>query len=316
MRIKYYKLPYVDRSLKLKLKTSLAYIYSYSQIGHIITFIHSLISKKWNFKYKVSICLIFKDEAPFLKEWIEYHLLIGVDHFYLFNNNSTDNYKEILAPYQDKGIITLIEWPKLYSQSEAYKYCHKIASRETQWLGFIDIDEFVNLNVLFGNDIKLLLNKYNSYPGINLYWRIFGTSGLSKENYSKPVIEQYTQCWPWLVNVGKCFINNNWNFKFIWHHYSKAKFLGLTIFLVNDEKIFTPYSEVIPLTNYNPKIYINHYYTKSVESFKYKIYHKTDVLSRKNEDLKRKNEINYYEQNCSCRDFSIQRWLFALKERL
>ena len=28
-------------------------------------------------KYRISLCLIFKDEAPFLKEWIDYHLTIG-----------------------------------------------------------------------------------------------------------------------------------------------------------------------------------------------------------------------------------------------
>ena len=54
-------------------------------------------------RYKTAICLIFKDEAPFLQEWIEYHHLIGIEHFYLYNNNSTDNYEEVLKPYIDKG---------------------------------------------------------------------------------------------------------------------------------------------------------------------------------------------------------------------
>ena len=44
--------------------------------------------------YNVSACAIFQNEAPYLKEWIEYHRLIGVEHFYLYNNGSTDNYDE------------------------------------------------------------------------------------------------------------------------------------------------------------------------------------------------------------------------------
>lgn len=49
-------------------------------------------------KYRVSLCLIFKNEAPFLKEWLDYHLTIGVDHFYLYNNNSDDDFKRVLRP--------------------------------------------------------------------------------------------------------------------------------------------------------------------------------------------------------------------------
>ena len=37
-------------------------------------------------KYTVAVCAIFKNESVFLKEWLEYHLLIGVEHFYLYNN--------------------------------------------------------------------------------------------------------------------------------------------------------------------------------------------------------------------------------------
>ena len=39
-------------------------------------------------KYNVAVCAIFKNEAPYLKEWIEFNHLVGVEHFYLYNNNS------------------------------------------------------------------------------------------------------------------------------------------------------------------------------------------------------------------------------------
>ena len=79
---------------------------------------------KRKMKYRISLCLIFKNEAPFLKEWLDYHLAIGIDHFYLYNNNSDDNYMVIVKPYVDKGIVTLIEWPEPYSQFKCYKHCY------------------------------------------------------------------------------------------------------------------------------------------------------------------------------------------------
>lgn len=38
----------------------------------------------------LSIGAIFKDEAPYLAEWIEFHRLVGVEHFFLYDNLSTD----------------------------------------------------------------------------------------------------------------------------------------------------------------------------------------------------------------------------------
>jgi len=38
----------------------------------------------------LSICAIFKDEAPYLPEWIEFHRLVGVERFFLYDNGSGD----------------------------------------------------------------------------------------------------------------------------------------------------------------------------------------------------------------------------------
>lgn len=56
-------------------------------------------------KYYLAICAISKDEGPYLKEWVEWHLKQGVEKFYIYDNESTDCTKEILAPYIDNGIV-------------------------------------------------------------------------------------------------------------------------------------------------------------------------------------------------------------------
>ena len=94
-------------------------------------------------KYNVSICAIFKNEAPYLKEWIEFNNIVGVDHFYMYNNNSEDDYEAVLKPYIKSGLVTLIDWPQNQKQMECYQTCIKDFSGETKWLGFIDIDEFI-----------------------------------------------------------------------------------------------------------------------------------------------------------------------------
>ena len=39
---------------------------------------------------KIAICAIFKDEAPYLLEWLAFHRMIGVDLFVLYDNGSND----------------------------------------------------------------------------------------------------------------------------------------------------------------------------------------------------------------------------------
>ncbi len=42
-----------------------------------------------------SLCCIIRDEARYLVEWIEYSRMIGVDHFFLYDHNSTDDTMEV-----------------------------------------------------------------------------------------------------------------------------------------------------------------------------------------------------------------------------
>lgn len=137
----------------------------------------------------LSICAIFKDEATYFKEWIEFHLLVGVEHFYLYNNGSMDNFIEVLDPYINKGFVTLIDWPdgltnhadgKVYSwvmhtQIPAYEHACKVSTPgKTKWLALIDIDEFLVPKKV--NTVTEILAKHDDVPGISILWHTFGTS--------------------------------------------------------------------------------------------------------------------------------------------
>ena len=300
---------------KEKLQRFLSWVYACTGIGYILVGLHSLITHKKQYKYYASLCLIFKDEAPFLKEWIEYHRMIGIDHFYLYNNNSTDNFRQVIDSYVESGVITLIEWEKDYSQAEAYKHCYDSCRNETHWLGYIDADEFLNLHVDLGDDIKIFLKKFDRYPSLHMPWRIFGSSGIMEMDYSKPVIEQFTQCWPYLHNEVKSFINNDYDFMRISVHYHIARFLGLPIYGILTNRMFSPYMKCSP-RKLVPKLCVNHYWCKSFDFFLYKAFVKTDVCSPYAERRRQERGINLFELQCSDRDYSIQRWLVNLKERL
>ena len=55
----------------------------------------------------LSICAVYRDEAPYLREWVAFHSLVGVERFYLYNNRSDDGHREALAPYVEDGSVTI-----------------------------------------------------------------------------------------------------------------------------------------------------------------------------------------------------------------
>ena len=312
MRVNRFILPNTTIDIRERIKRILSYIYAYLPIGYLLVGLHTILNRKKLYQYEVSLCLIFKDEAPYLREWLEYHILIGVDHFYLYNNNSTDNFSEILEPYIHSGKVTLINWERNYCQVGAYEHCYNMRKNETHWLGYLDTDEFLNIT---SGGIKELLGKYNAYPSLFLFWRIFGTSGVMEEDTSKLVIEQFTSCWPYLCNTGKSFINNDYYFRTIGVHQHNAKYLGVPLYGIAVNGMFCPYMEAFP-HNITPKAYINHYWSKSRANAIYKSYVRTDACSKELENVRKRNGLDFFELQCSDKDFSIQRWLVNLKENL
>ena len=55
--------------------------------------------------YNFCIYAIFKNESHILEEWLLHYIYHGVEHFYLINDNSNDNFIEIINKY--KSYITL-----------------------------------------------------------------------------------------------------------------------------------------------------------------------------------------------------------------
>ena len=76
-----------------------------------------------NWKWNIVLSAVFQNEAPYLKEFIEFHKLMGVEHFFLYNNMSHDNYYHVLEEYIKKGEVELFEWPVInfvYGQCSCY----------------------------------------------------------------------------------------------------------------------------------------------------------------------------------------------------
>jgi hypothetical protein len=131
-------------------------------------------------KCDIAICCVFQNEAEWLKEWIEFHRLIGVEHFYLYNNLSQDDYLEVLEPYVEEGIVELFDFPKTpfknTDQLTVYNHALRLSREQNDWLAIIDTDEFIT--PMEQQSLKEYLKDKKNYGGIFAKWQLFGTSGV------------------------------------------------------------------------------------------------------------------------------------------
>ncbi len=291
----------------------------YTPICHIIRLLGCMVTKQRDKCYNVSIATIFKNEAEYLDEWVCYHKLIGVEHMYLYNNFSDDNYLEILTPYVESGFITLIDWEVPHGQLAAYKHCIERYSEESNWIAFIDIDEFICLKK--HRLINDWLKSYRRYPSVLINWKMFGTSGLLERDKNRLIIEQFDSSWAEHLDVGKSIINTSYKFKRVNHcHRFKAKVLGVDIPPVDEFKQFVINWIYMPnFMRRESQIQINHYWSKAYSDYIYKDTIRGSAMSAEASERRRDNlnrRFDYHETNNTVKDHTIQRFLTLLKSSM
>jgi hypothetical protein len=130
--------------------------------------------------YKLCLISQFKNEGMGLKTWIDHYIWQGVEHFYLLDDESTDNSYEILKPYIEDGIVTYKYIIGNHNQTGNYRDFVKSENitQKTEWLISCDLDEF-----FYGYPNKLIdtLDDYADYDIIYSNWLMFGSDGLKEQ---------------------------------------------------------------------------------------------------------------------------------------
>ncbi len=123
----------------------------------------------------LAACLIVKDEARDIAEWIAYHGAIGVDTFLVYDNGSLDGTQAVLRAAAGVYDIRLTPWRTAAVNAQVQAYQHAIRTNRTEfdWIAFIDSDEFIVLHQ--PHTLRSLSDTAASVIGIN--WAMFGSNG-------------------------------------------------------------------------------------------------------------------------------------------
>lgn len=142
-------------------------------------------------KYKLGILTRIYNERNGIQEFVAFHIAVGVEHFYLYDNSSTDDTVEQIQPFIDAGYVTLVPWPDKPISPRAETHCLNTFGHECEWIACIDADEFLYSPT--GKPLPEVLEDYTDFPGVVASWMYFGSSGHEKRPTGL-IMEAFTKC--------------------------------------------------------------------------------------------------------------------------
>ncbi|MDR2933925.1 MAG: glycosyltransferase family 92 protein [Rickettsiales bacterium] len=221
------------------------------------------IEEKLDFSNFLSLVLIIKNEASYIEEWINYHRIVGVNKFYIYDNESTDNLKKILQPYIKSNLVDYTYWTGQKQQKIVYNDALKKHRLDTKWLGFIDSDEF--LVPVSKKTLPDVIKEINPKYGLQVHWVFYGSNGHIKRS-SGLVIERFTKraandYYP--NHICKSIVNP----RIIYYQTEHSGYFIGNNFSIDEQGKKCGMGGNITFE----KIRCNHYYTKSKEEYLNKI---------------------------------------------
>ncbi|CAI0386570.1 unnamed protein product [Linum tenue] len=136
-------------------------------------------------KYELCACTMLWNQAAVLKEWVMYHSWLGVERWFIYDNNSDDGLQDVADELNSLNHnVTRHVWPWVKAQEAGFSHCALRAKYECNWVGFFDVDEFFYLPRQHRgqNSLRALVSNYTDSPTIaevRTMCHSFGPSGLT-----------------------------------------------------------------------------------------------------------------------------------------
>ena len=228
---------------------------------------------------KVALVCIAKNEDCYIEEWVKYHLKLGFDQIFIYENDWR-------CTFSDEK-VTKIAFDGKVMQTKAYNHFITNFSDEYQWAAFFDVDEFLVLKKT--NNVKNFISDYEEFNGIGINWHFFGSNNLDKVSDDYKVITRFTKRGSKLNHHIKTILKLNKTFIMDVHNPH-----GISIVDTEKREIRGPSNR----KGTDGIAQLNHYFTKTYTEFLKKVERgradtkiKREIFEFKNNDL---NQVDDY----------------------
>lgn len=217
---------------------------------------------------KVAICTIAKLENHYIDEWVKFHLNLGFDHIFIYDNNdkNSENISDVITDEKvtiiDVQGIHLIENQTV--QYWAYKKCYLENSDKFDYILFMDVDEFLILDCPSVCDF-LSSEHFKGFDQIRLFIRNATDNNLIRvENNNYLVLPRFTEFVE--TQYSSAFIKTGLDIKVLCPHGSPDENLkncnAHGEYVKNSERFC-----VLNCKRFFDTAYCNHYPTKTIEEY-------------------------------------------------
>jgi hypothetical protein len=132
--------------------------------------------------YKLVIVAIFKNESVAMREWLEHYMREGVQHFYMIDNGSTDNWQTLVEGYP----VTIYTDTEKHKQVQHYNdYFLEEVKRNSEWVMVVDARKGHNT---IPDYLETIDNNINE---VQVRWKMFGSNGHIEQ--PKSIIKGFTK---------------------------------------------------------------------------------------------------------------------------
>ena len=148
------------------------------------------------FLHDLAAVALLKDGAHhYLKEWLDYHLAAGVEHFYLYDSAETEDNREVLKPYIEEQQVDCFGVPGEKSDVPVYNDAVRRFRFACRYIAFINTDEFIypKTNQSIAEVVDEVLSADPRAVALAVNRQIFGSNHYKTANYDKSVLERFTR---------------------------------------------------------------------------------------------------------------------------
>ena len=142
-------------------------------------------------KKKFAICSIGKLENLNVRDFVIYYLELGVDKFFLYDNNEIygEKIEDVVKDFIDLNYVKVYDIRGNQSsnpQANSYEHCYHSHINEYDWFMFFDFDEYLYIENYTLNDF-VNLPMFNNCHSIIYYWRHYTDNDQVYYNMDSPV---------------------------------------------------------------------------------------------------------------------------------
>jgi len=226
---------------------------------------------------------IAKLEHDYIEEFVRYHLALGFECIYLYDNENVPTYHNLLEGFNEKVRVIHIPFNNYNKPVQYLALDHFVANylfrTPITHVAHIDVDEFIALKK--HASIKDFIEEFivGDCQGVGMNWRFFGSSNRT-EKTAEPITSRFTMC----SESGNQHIKTLFK-KDAFSRFNTCHDVVLKhghIKATNGSVIEGPFNHAIDLT----VVQLNHYKCKTLPEFRYiRTRHRADKLETIQEDV-------------------------------